>query len=150
MLTNRSIEGTYKYHDMEFNDATYSWDGKTVLIVEDNETSNIYFEAALRKTNATLIWAKNGQDAVAIVKNNDKIDLILMDINMPKMDGIEATRIIKKLYPHIIIVVQTAFILSGEERMCQDAGCDEFITKPIRLKYLLDTINRYLAAPKVM
>lgn len=135
---------------MEFNDATYSWDGKTVLIVEDNETSNIYFEAALRKTNATLIWAKNGQDAVAIVKNNDKIDLILMDINMPKMDGIEATRIIKKLYPHIIIVVQTAFILSGEERMCQDAGCDEFITKPIRLKYLLDTINRYLAAPKVM
>ncbi len=135
---------------MEFNDATYAWDGKTVLIVEDNETSNIYFEAALRKTNATLIWAKNGQDAVAIVKNNDKIDLILMDINMPKMDGIEATRIIKKLYPHIIIVVQTAFILSGEERMCQDAGCDEFITKPIRLKYLLDTINRYLAAPKVM
>jgi len=133
---------------MEFTDATYSWGGKTILIVEDNETSNIYFEAALRKTKATLIWAKNGFDAVELVKNNPQINLILMDINMPKMDGIEATRIVKTLYPHIIVVVQTAFILSGEERMCQDAGCDEFITKPIRLRYLLDTIDRYLASPK--
>jgi hypothetical protein len=133
---------------MEFSDTTYSWSGKTILIVEDNETSNIYFEAALRKTQAVLMWAKNGLDAVEMVKNNNKIDLILMDINMPKLDGIEATRIIKGLNPEIVIVVQTAFILSGEERLCQEAGCDEFITKPIRLKYLLDTINRYLATPK--
>jgi hypothetical protein len=132
---------------MELTDLIYSWEGKTVLIVEDNETSNIYFEAALRKTKANLIWAKNGLDAVEIVKKTERIDLILMDINMPKMDGIEATRIIKSLYPDTVIVVQTAFILSGEERLCQDAGCDEFITKPIRLKYLLDTINRYLAEP---
>lgn len=122
----------------------YSWKGKTILIVEDNETSNIYFEAALRKTGATLLWAKNGIDAVELVKQNPEIHLILMDINMPKMDGIEATRIIKESYPEIIIVVQTAFILSGEERLCQEAGCDEFITKPIRLRYLLDTINRHL------
>ena len=133
---------------MEFSDTTYSWSGKTILIVEDNETSNIYFEAALRKTKAVLIWAKNGLDAVEMVKKNNQVDLILMDINMPKLDGIEATRIIKGINPEIVIVVQTAFILSGEERMCQEAGCDEFITKPIRLKYLLDTINRYLASPK--
>ena len=133
---------------MEFSDTTYSWLGKTVLIVEDNETSNIYFEAALRKTKAVLIWARNGLDAVEIVKSNNQVDLILMDINMPKLDGIEATRIIKGINPEIVIVVQTAFILSGEERMCQEAGCDEFITKPIRLKYLLDTLNRYLASPK--
>lgn len=130
---------------MGTSEPTYSWEGKTVLIVEDNETSNIYFEAALRKTNAKLIWAKNGFDAVEIVKKTDHVDLILMDINMPIMDGIEATRIIKSSYPKIIIVVQTAFILSGEERLCQEAGCDEFITKPIRLKYLLDTLNQYLA-----
>jgi len=136
---------------MEFTDATYSWKGKTVLIVEDNETSNIYFEAALRKTKAKLIWAKNGAEAVeATRKADNQIDLILMDINMPKMDGIEATKIIKQEYPEIVIVVQTAFILSGEERLCQEAGCDEFITKPIRLKYLLDTLNRYLAATKSM
>lgn len=135
---------------MELTDSTYSWEGKTILIAEDNEPSNIYFEAALRKTKSNLLWAKNGMDAVEIVKESDTIDLILMDINMPKMDGIEATKIIKSLYPEIIIIVQTAFILSGEERMCQDAGCDEFITKPIRLKYLLDTINHYLAVPKEM
>lgn len=133
---------------MDFNDVTYLWEGKTVLIVEDNETSNIYFEAALRKTKAHLFWAKNGVDAIEIVKNN-KIDLVLMDINMPKMDGIEATQIIKTLYPQIIVVVQTAFVLSGEEKLCLDAGCDEFITKPIRLKYLLDTINRYLAVSAI-
>ena len=133
---------------MEFTDVTYSWKGKTVLVVEDNETSNIYFEAAMRKTNALLLWAKNGRQAIEIVRKTDKIDLILMDINMPEMDGIEATRIIKKEFPHIVIVVQTAFILSGEERMCQEAGCDEFITKPIRLKYLLDTINNYLTPSK--
>ena len=135
---------------MELADAVYTWEGKTILIVEDNETSNIYFEAALRKTKASLVWAKNGLDAVEIVKKTEQLDLILMDINMPKMDGIEATRIIKETRPEIIIIVQTAFILSGEERMCQEAGCDEFITKPIRLKYLLDTINRYLASPKEM
>lgn len=135
---------------MELSDVVYSWEGKTIMIVEDNETSNIYFEAALRKTKANLIWAKNGLDAIEVVKKNEQLDLILMDINMPKMDGIEATRIIKSIRPEIIIVVQTAFILSGEERMCQEAGCDEFITKPIRLKYLLDTVNRYLASPKEM
>lgn len=127
---------------------SYTWKGKNILIVEDNETSNIYFEAALRKTGATLFWAKNGLEAVESVKQNPQINLILMDINMPKMDGIEATRIIKASNPEIIIVVQTAFILSGEERMCQEAGCDEFITKPIRLRYLLDTINRYFESSK--
>lgn len=131
---------------MDFNDIIYLWEGKTVLIVEDNETSNIYFEAALRKTKARLLWAKNGLDAVEIARKN-KIDLVLMDINMPKMDGIEATRIIKSEFPSIVIVVQTAFVLSGEEKLCMDAGCDEFITKPIRLKYLLDTLNHYLAVP---
>jgi CheY-like chemotaxis protein len=133
---------------MEFSDSNYSWPGKTILIVEDNETSTIYFEAALRKTQTKLIWAKNGLDAVEIVKNTEKVDLILMDINMPKLDGIEATRIIKNLYPEIIIVIQTAYILSGEEKLCQEAGCDEFISKPIRLKYLLSTIDRYLSGPK--
>lgn len=128
---------------METNDTSYFWPNKTILIVEDNETSNIYFEAALRKTKANLLWAKNGLDAVELVKTKSGIDLVLMDINMPKLDGIEATRIIKSLFPGIIVVVQTAFLLSGEERMCQEAGCDEFITKPIRLKYLLDTINHY-------
>lgn len=133
---------------MDLAEITYSWEGKTVLIVEDNETSNIYFEAALRKTKAKLIWAKNGKEAIDIVNKTEHIDLILMDINMPIMDGIEATRIIKEIRPEIIIVVQTAFILSGEERLCHEAGCDEFITKPIRLKYLLDTIDHYLGSTK--
>jgi len=126
----------------------YSWPGKTILIVEDNEASNIYFEAALIKTKSKLLWAKNGFEAIEMVKQNPEIDFILMDINMPKMDGIEATKFIKSTNPEIIIVVQTAFIFSGEENLCRTAGCDEFITKPIRLNYLLDTIDRYLRESK--
>jgi CheY-like chemotaxis protein len=135
---------------MKISETSYSWPGKTILIVEDNETSNVYFEAALRKTQTKLLWAKNGLEAIDIVKSHRDIDLVLMDINMPKLDGIEATRQIKELYPQIIVVVQTAFILSGEERLCQQAGCDEFITKPIRLKYLLETIDHYLASSPVV
>jgi CheY-like chemotaxis protein len=133
---------------MDSIDKEYSWKGRTILVVEDNETSNIYFEAALRKTHAHLLWAKNGIEAVKQVETNGSIDLILMDINMPKMDGIEATRIIKHLKPNLPVIIQTAFVLSGEEKKSHEAGCDEFITKPIRLKHLLDSIDRYIGNSK--
>jgi hypothetical protein len=133
---------------MDTIDKEYSWKGRTILVVEDNETSNIYFEAALRKTHAQLLWAKNGVEAVKQVETNGSIDLILMDINMPKMDGIEATRIIKHLKPDLPVIIQTAFVLSGEEKKSHEAGCDEFITKPIRLKHLLDSIDRYIGNSK--
>jgi hypothetical protein len=118
--------------------------GKTVLIVEDNETSSFYFEAALKKLNATTIWAKNGKEAVELFRENEQINLVLMDLNMPEMDGFEATKMIKKIRPQVPVIVQSAYILSGEENRSFEAGGDEFLAKPIRLNMLVDTITRFL------
>ncbi len=118
--------------------------GRKILVVEDNETSRYYYEAALKKSNATTLWAKNGLEAVSFFERNPDVELVLMDLNMPEMDGFEATRLIKKLNPNVPIIVQSAFILSGEEMKSFEAGCDEFLAKPIRLNQLLEIIEKYL------
>ena len=118
--------------------------GRKILVVEDNETSRYYYEAALKKSNAITLWAKNGLEAVSFFESEPDIELVLMDLNMPEMDGFEATRLIKKLNPNVPIVVQSAFILSGEEMKSFEAGCDEFLAKPIRLNQLLEIIEKYL------
>jgi len=122
----------------------YDFSEKTILIAEDVETSNQYFKAALSKTKANLLWAKNGEEAIKLFENNT-VDLILMDIHMPKMNGFDATRRIKEIDKTVPIIMQTAYILSGEEEMSFEAGCDEFIPKPIKFKNLLSLVNKYLA-----
>lgn len=119
--------------------------GKLVLIVEDNETSRFYFEAALKKLKASTLWAKNGVEGLDFFTANEDISLVLMDLNMPEMDGFEATRKMKKIRPEIPIIVQSAYILSGEEARSFEAGCDEFLAKPIRLNLLVEAITRHLA-----
>ena len=118
--------------------------GKLVLIVEDNETSRYYFEAALKKLKADTIWAKNGKEGIDLFKANEQINLVLMDLNMPEMDGFEATKIMKSIRPEIPVIVQSAYILSGEENRSFEAGCDEFLAKPIRLNRLIDSISKHL------
>jgi len=122
----------------------YDWSDKVILIVEDTETSNRYFNAALKKTNATILWAKDGLEGVEIAKKNEKIDVILMDIHMPFMNGFEATREIKKIRKDAVIIIQTAYVLSNEREKSFEAGCDDFIAKPINFKELLEVINRYM------
>ncbi len=123
---------------------SFDFTGRKILVVEDNETSRFYYEAALKKCNATALWAKTGVEAVEVFKNEPGVELILMDLNMPEMDGFEATKLIKQINPNVPVIVQTAFILSGEETKSFEAGCDEFLTKPIRLNLLLEAIGRYL------
>lgn len=118
--------------------------GKTVLIVEDNENSNSYFKAALHKFGVTTLSAGNGKEAVRMFGENKQIDLVLMDLNMPEMDGFEATKKIKLMRPEVPVIAQSAYILSGEEKRSIDAGCDEFLAKPIRLNSLIDVLQRHL------
>ncbi len=122
-----------------------NFSGKKILVVEDNESSHFYFDVALKKNNAKTIWAKNGKEAVDLIKTNQDIDLVLMDLNMPVMDGFDATREIKKINPRVPVIVQSAFIVSGEKRRSFEAGCDEFLEKPILLDLLLNSIAKYLA-----
>lgn len=119
------------------------WKDYTILVVEDVDTNKIFFDAALRRTNAKILWAKDGKEAITIFKDN-KIDLVLMDLQLPIMDGYTATREIKKIDSSVPIIAQTAHVMSGEREKCMEAGCDDYLAKPIRLQILIDTLSKYL------
>ncbi|MCD4731448.1 MAG: PAS domain S-box protein [Bacteroidales bacterium] len=116
-------------------------DGKTLLVVEDDDQSYFFFESILKKTKSIIVRAVDGQQAVDLCKNQ-KFDLILMDIRLPKMDGYVATKKIKELWPDIKIIAQTAYAMAGEKERCFEAGCDDYISKPINIAELFDTIER--------
>lgn len=122
----------------------YAWQSKKILIAEDEETNYLFIEAILEDTQATLIWAHNGLDALEKFNLHNDIDLILMDIKMPEMDGLTATSKIKKLNSKIPIIAQTAYAMSEDKSKCISAGCDDYLTKPINHKLLLSILDKYL------
>jgi len=115
-----------------------------ILIVEDVESNYLYLNAVLTKLDAQIEWVKNGLEAVNFAKEHPETDLILMDLQMPEMNGYDASREIKKIYPKMIIIAQTAFAMSDDRSKALEAGCDDYLAKPIRSKDLLDTVNKYL------
>ncbi|WP_075602612.1 response regulator [Saccharicrinis aurantiacus] len=119
------------------------WGKKVILVVEDVDTNKIFFDAALRKTSAKILWAKDGKEAVDMFQNNE-IDLVLMDLQLPIMDGYTATKEIKKINSSIPIIAQTAHVMSGEREKCLEVGCDDYLAKPIRLQILMETLSKYL------
>jgi CheY-like chemotaxis protein len=119
------------------------WEDKVILVVEDVDTNKIFFDAALRKTKAKILWAKDGQEAVNMFQEN-VVDLVLMDLQLPIMDGYTATRQIKAINASIPIIAQTAHVMSGEREKCMEAGCDDYLAKPIRLQILMDTLSKFL------
>ena len=125
------------------NALNQNWESKIILVVEDVDTNKIFFDAALRRTQATILWAKDGQEAIDMFKANS-IDLVLMDLQLPVMDGYTATREIKKINPDVPIIAQTAHVMSGEREKCMEAGCNDYLAKPIRLQILIDTLSKYL------
>ncbi|MEA3444342.1 MAG: response regulator [Bacteroidota bacterium] len=122
----------------------YDWKDKVILIVEDSETVNMYFEAALRKTGAKLLWATNGKEAIDICVDNKDINLILMDLQLPKLDGYLATVEIRKIRKDLPIIAQTAHIFENAREKSLNAGCNDFITKPIRLSVLFSIVDKYI------
>ncbi len=123
-----------------------NWHDKTILIAEDEELNYMYLEEALRKTKAQIIWAKDGKEAVEKFSQPSQkaIDLVLMDIKMPEMNGYDATRKIKQHNPKTPVIAQTAYAMTGEKELILDAGCDDYISKPVKVKKLLNTIKKYL------
>lgn len=120
-----------------------SWDDKVILVVEDVDTNKLFFDAALRKTNAKILWAMDGQEAVDLFRAN-KVDLVLMDLQLPVKDGYTATREIKAINQNVPIIAQTAHVMSGEREKCLEAGCNDYLSKPIRLNILMETLSKYL------
>jgi signal transduction histidine kinase/CheY-like chemotaxis protein len=120
-----------------------NWENKSILIADDEEDNLIYLKRLLQKTKANLFYVENGLEAVEFVKNNH-VDLILMDIKMPVMNGLEATRIIKEMNKNIPIIALTAFALENNEKITIDTGCDAYLSKPLEKTDIIFLINEFL------
>lgn len=120
----------------------YDWNDKVVLVAEDVDANYLLLKEILDITKASVIWAKDGEEAVNICKENENIDLVLMDINLPKMNGFEATQKIKSQNKNLKIIGQTAYYFNNEKERCLDAGFDKYISKPISVNNLLKTMNK--------
>ena len=116
----------------------------TILIAEDDEVSTMLLERTMKGENMTFLHAGNGLEAVGIVKDHPEIDLVLMDIKMPVMNGYEATRQIKQIRPGLPVISQTAFTSKENRVKAEEAGCDSFITKPINKNELLGLLKELL------
>lgn len=115
-----------------------------ILIAEDVESNFLYLNAVLSKINAKIFWAKNGLEAVEIFQNEKVIDLILMDLQMPEMNGFEATQAIKLINKDIPIIAQTAFAMSDDREKAILSGCNDYLSKPIKSNDLLAIVEKYL------
>jgi len=114
----------------------------TILIVEDEEINWLYLNEILKKRVKTLN-AVTGAQAVEYIKNYPEIEIVLMDIKLPDINGLELTKIIKQTNDKIKVIAQTAFALSGDREKALAAGCSDYITKPVKKEDLLNLISIY-------
>ena len=115
-----------------------------ILVAEDNELNYLLIKTILTKSDYTPIRAKNGREAIDIMQSDADIALILMDIQMPEVDGITAARIIRQFNQKIPIVMQTSYQSMMTE--ATEAGCNEYLTKPLRREVLLGVIGKFTGA----
>jgi signal transduction histidine kinase/CheY-like chemotaxis protein len=118
-------------------------EGTKILIAEDDFASYLYIRKALLGDGVTFLRSTNGEETVEIVRSNSDISLVLMDIKMPGMSGLDATRKIREFNRSIPIIAQTAYSLSGDRDLAIEAGCNDYISKPINRKELQFLVNKY-------
>jgi len=120
------------------------WSRKTCLLVDDNKDILLYLNRVLSDTRITTISARSGIEAIDIIKSTPGIDVVLLDMQMPEMNGIEATKEIRKIRKDIPIIAQTAFIFEDDKDIILEAGCDACLIKPIRKDHLLTVMSSFL------
>jgi CheY-like chemotaxis protein len=120
-----------------------NWEDKVVVIAEDEQINFLFLKAVLKPTKSRIIWTKTGRETIDICQA-ETIDIILMDIKMPDLNGLEATVEIKKEFPNLPIIAQTAYAMEEDEEASVKAGCDDYISKPIRPENLLLIMSKFL------
>ena len=116
----------------------------TILIAEDDAMSSLLLKKNLKGENITFLCAENGWEAVELVQHHPEINVVLMDLKMPVMNGYEATKLIKEMRPDLPVFAQSAFTGKEERQKAIEAGCDDFITKPISKSELLEKMHKLL------
>jgi len=118
---------------------------KRILVVEDDSANYLFIESFLKRTQAEITWAKDGVQAVDLCKDSNHFDMILMDIRMPRMNGIEATKQIRKKDKQIPIIALTAYAFANDKEKALQAGCNSYLPKPVKVEELQETLVRFLA-----
>lgn len=114
-----------------------------VLVAEDDDLSYTLVRETLKRSNIATLHARNGREAIELVSATENISLVLMDIRLPVMNGLEATREIKKIKPGLPVIAQSAYISQADIKQALDAGCDDYITKPLDIRVLLSKIAKH-------
>lgn len=117
----------------------------SVIIAEDDEASKMYFEAIFKNEFKNITYTKTGKETIDKCRKHPETNIILMDIKMPGMNGYDATREIRKFNSDVIIIAQTAFGLSGDREKAIEAGCNDYIAKPIKKEELIEKIEKFLS-----
>ena len=124
------------------------WQNKTLLIVEDEDSNVQYLTAVLRITGARILLAVNGLEAVEQCKIHPEITVVLMDIKLPRMDGLEATKIIKSFRSNLPVIALTAFAMASDKEYILEAGCDDYLPKPTTREDVIMKIQKYAGSGK--
>jgi two-component system, cell cycle response regulator DivK len=123
----------------------YDFEHKTILVVEDDFVSTQLLKETFEGSKANVIFTESAEDAIEMCIKNSNLDLVLMDIKLPKINGYEATMKIKSIRRELPVIAQTAYVLKDTEQTAREHGCDDFIPKPIRPDELLDKVLRFLS-----
>ena len=121
----------------------FDFSGKVILVVEDNLISFKLISAVLRQVQAEVVHATNGRKAIEFCKLDAHYDLVLMDMQMPEVNGFEATRKIKQMRPDLVVVATTANAYEEDEIACRKAGCNAFISKPLKFQLLFEMMQSF-------
>jgi PAS domain S-box-containing protein len=121
-----------------------NWSSRKCLLVDDNKDVLIYLKRILFDTGIIVILARSGPEAIGIISSTPDIDVVLLDMQMPEMNGIETTKLIRKIRKDLPIIAQTAFIFEDDKDIILEAGCDACLVKPIRKEHLLTVMSSFI------
>ena len=122
----------------------FDFTGKVILVVEDNQISFKLISAVLSKVRIGVVHASTGRKAIQTCESMQPLDLVLMDLQLPEVNGLEATRQIKKIRPDLPVIATTANTYDEDKQACMDAGCSAYISKPLQFKKLFELMQSFL------
>ena len=122
-----------------------TWPGKKILVVEDDRFSFEFIRISLRDRGLEILHSADGEQALRIFNETDDLDLILLDIQIPTMDGYTICKKIRETDKDIPIIFQTAYVHNNERAKCAEVGCNAYLTKPLNIDRLISTMDRFLS-----